>query len=98
MTNVNGASSWCGHSSGTSWVTTTIGVPYGCMPSQPLVMSNSRRPTTNTPVCRIVMRTTSALAGVTRWVMSGLRVGISTSPSSYHAKSRSKPLTCGPAM
>ena len=98
VTNVNGASPWCGQSSGTLWVTTTIGTPYGCMPFQPLVMSNSLRPTTNTPVCSIVMRMTSALAGVTRCVMSGLRVGISTSPSSYHAKSRSNPLTSGPEM
>ena len=68
------------------------------MPSQPLVMSNSLRPTTNTPDCSIVMRTTSALGGVTRCGSSGLSVGISTSPSSYHAKSRSNPVTSGPEM
>jgi hypothetical protein len=97
VTNVVGASGWAAtQSSGTLWVTTTIGRPYGCSPSQPLVMSNSLRPTTNTPVSATIVRTTSALAGVRRCSRLDLRVGISISPSPYHANRRSNPVTSGP--
>jgi hypothetical protein len=65
---------------------------------QPFVRSNSRRPTTNTPVWSSIVRMTRALASLTRNWSSGWVDGISTSPLPYHWKSRSKPDSPGPAM
>ena len=91
VTNVNGASGW-GQSSGAAWVTTTTGRPSGWLPCQPFVKSNSRRPTTSTPVRSRIAAQCAALSGVSISVMPGSAVGTLTSPLPYHWNSWSKPL------
>ena len=88
---MNGASGWA-QSSGAAWVTTTTGSPSGWFPFQPLVKSNSRRPTTSTAVCSRIAAQCAALSGVKENVMPGSAVGTLTSPLPYHWNSWSKPL------
>jgi hypothetical protein len=96
VTKVKGASSR-GQPSGTLWVTTTTGPPIGWFPPQPLVESNSRRPTTSAPVMPMMVRKCSALTADIRKV-SGWVVGTTTSPLPYHLKRCSKPVSAGPEM